>query len=478
MLPSPVRAAWTTAGRNGMTPFLLGRGTTAALCGGGGRSSSANVAGASLSGSCAWTKSRLRSRGYAATTTKSLTGSSHASSSPSASRSNVLGVPTPAYKEFLASLFSAPSAQFLGSSSPAAQPAITTLDMHTEGEPLRIVLSGLEELLPFDMKGTMLQRRRFVQQNLDHLRRCLMWEPRGHRDMYGCLLFSPERPDSDVGVLFLHNEGLSSMCGHGIIALTKAIVELRLAHSCSSLSSSSSSFQELRIDTPAGLVEAKAWLEDSKLASSSVSTSKQVKRVTFENVPSFAYRLDVPIWVPELAREVRVDIGWGGAFYAYVQEEQLWKGEEGGKPREASDYRLLGMAVKRAVMQQVELVHPFEQDLSFLYGTIIVGKGQAAGSHSKNVCIFADGEVDRCPTGTGVSGRLALHHAKKELSVGETIVIESILGTTFTGRVVKETQFGSFKAIIPEVGGRAFVTGFNKWVLDPEDPLRYGFILS
>ncbi|KAL6070563.1 Proline racemase [Balamuthia mandrillaris] len=470
------------------TPFLLlGRGTPALLSRGGRSSSASHVAGSSWSGSCARTKSLLlgwSTRGYAATTTKSLrTGSSHASSSASSSRSNVLGVPTPAYKEFLASLFAAPSPQFLGSSSAAAaQPAITTLDMHTEGEPLRIVLSGLEELLPFDMQGTMLQRRRFVQQNLDHLRRCLMWEPRGHRDMYGCLLFSPERPDSDVGVLFLHNEGLSSMCGHGIIALTKAIVELRLAHSSfsSSLSSSSSSFQELRIDTPAGLVVAKAWLEDSKPASSSspVSTSKQVKRVTFENVPSFAYRLDVPVWVPELEREVRVDIGWGGAFYAYVQEDQLWKCEEGGKPREASDYRLLGMAVKRAVMQQVELVHPFEQDLSLLYGTIIVGKGQAAGSHSKNVCIFADGEVDRCPTGTGVSGRLALHHAKNELSVGETIVIESILGTTFTGRVVKETQFGSFKAIIPEVGGRAFVTGFNKWVIDPDDPLRYGFILS
>jgi trans-L-3-hydroxyproline dehydratase len=183
--------------------------------------------------------------------------------------------------------------------------------------------------------------------------------------------------------------------------------------------------------------------------------------------------LDAVVEVPGLG-QVRYDLAFGGAFYAYV------RAEEAGVDLTPAGYRELiekGMAIKRAVMASRPIPHPLEKDLSFLYGTIFIGAARVAGNHSRNVCIFAEGEVDRCPTGTGVAGRLAIHHARGEVSAGERIEIESILGTTFSGQVVKQTTFGPHPAVIPEVEGAAFITGRSEFWIDPSDPLRAGFIL-
>jgi len=328
---------------------------------------------------------------------------------------------------------------------------LTTVDAHTAGEPFRVVTGGFPRL----EGDTILAQRRYARERHDDLRRALMWEPRGHADMYGCLVTPPVTPGADLGVLFLHNEGYSTMCGHGIIGLATVAVETGMVAAVEPETT-------LRIDSPAGLVTARAAVAGGRVSS-----------VRFENVPSFVLALDETVDVPGLGT-VRYDLAFGGAFYAFVHAEDL------GVRCTPADVRALieaGMLVKRAVMAARPIPHPFEEDLSFLYGTIIVGVPEQPGSHSRNVCVFAEGEVDRSPTGTGVSARLALHHARGELRAGERITIESILGTTFAGRVLRETTFGPHAAVVPEVEGSAFITGRHEFLIDPNDPLREGFLL-
>ncbi|MEZ4768697.1 MAG: proline racemase family protein [Caldilineales bacterium] len=328
---------------------------------------------------------------------------------------------------------------------------ITTVDAHTAGEPFRVITGGFPELAG----DTILARRRYAREHLDHLRRALMWEPRGHADMYGCIVTPPVTPGADIGVLFMHNEGFSTMCGHGIIGIATVALETGLLPAVRPETT-------LRIDTPAGLVTAHALLDGNL-----------VRRVRFENVPSFVLALDRTLDVPGYGC-VRYDIAFGGAFYAYVQAGDL------GLRCTPADYRRLieaGVAIKQAVTAAGPIPHPFEPDLSFLYGTIFIGPPEAPDAHSRNVCVFADGEVDRCPTGTGVSGRLALHHARGEVDIDQPIVVESIIGSRFSGRVLGATTFGPHAAVIPEVTGSAFITGHHEFLIDPDDPLRDGFLL-
>jgi trans-L-3-hydroxyproline dehydratase len=253
----------------------------------------------------------------------------------------------------------------------------------------------------------------------------------------------------------MHNEGYSTMCGHGIIAITKVVLETGLI-------AMKAPETTVRIDSPAGLIIAHARVDQ-----------REVKSVCFQNVPSFVLAKDDTVEVPGLGR-VRYDIAFGGAFYAYVQ------GADVGVTCTPQDFRSLiekGMAIKRAVMESRPIPHPFEPDLGFLYGTIFIGPPQGADAHSRNVCIFAEGEVDRSSTGTGVSGRLAIHYARGDIGLNERLVVESIIGSRFKGRVVETTTFGNYPAIIPEIEGTAHITGRQEFLIDPSDPLRNGFIL-
>ncbi len=340
-----------------------------------------------------------------------------------------------------------------GLARPAAPPGalvLRTIDAHTAGEPLRVVVEGWPE----PEGDTILAKRRFARAHQDHLRRALMLEPRGHADMYGCLPVTPETPDGDLGVLFLHNEGYSTMCGHGIVGLVEVGIECGLFPARDALN----------IDTPAGRVVARPTLTaDGRVAS-----------VTFENVPSFLVAQDVEVDVDGLGR-VRCDLAYGGAFYAYVDAAALGVALE---PPEFAHIVEVGMRVKRAVMEQHALRHPDgDEDLNFLYGTILVAPSPAPGVHSRNVCVFAEGEVDRSPTGTGVSGRVAVHHARGELAEGEWITIESLLGTSFDVRVARTTTVGALDAVVPEVRGSAHLTGRHEFWVDPDDPLRDGVLL-
>ncbi len=327
---------------------------------------------------------------------------------------------------------------------------IKTIDLHTGGEPLRVFTDGLPEI-----KGkTILEKRRYFRDNLDFIRTGTMFEPRGHADMYGAVLTEPTTSDGDLGVFFMHNEGYSTMCGHAMIALGKLLIETGMIVK-------DENDPEIRIDAPPGRITLTVQREGSKVVST-----------TFRNVPSFMLLQNQVVEVPGIGN-VNFDIGFGGAFYAYVQAQPL------GLKLDGSDYNRLidyGKRIKQAVMDNFPIIHPFEEDLSYLYGTIFIGEPYDKTNHSRNVCIFAEGEVDRSPTGSGVSGRAAIHFAKGELAKGEKITIESILGTLMDVRVLEETTFGPHKAVVPEVTGTAFFTGKNEFWFDPEDPLRGGFI--
>ncbi|MBW2659005.1 MAG: proline racemase family protein [Deltaproteobacteria bacterium] len=327
---------------------------------------------------------------------------------------------------------------------------ITTLEAHTGGEPLRIFTDGLPEI-----KGrSILEKRNFFKENFDYLRTATMWEPRGHADMYGAILTEPVTPDGDLGVIFLHNEGYSTMCGHGIIAITTACFD------CGWIKKSEGD-SVLKIDAPAGRVEATAKMENGR-----------VKSVSFLNVPSFLYKRDLKIEVPGVGGVV-CDIAFGGAYYAFCQAEQI-----GIDLTPENHDRLIkaGRLIKNCVMASEKIEHPFEPDLGYLYGTIFIGPAEKEENHSRNVCIFAEGQVDRSPTGTGVSARAAIHTARDGLPLNEPITVESILGTTMTVETVKKLTFGPHDAVVPRVTGSAFITGENRLYIDPDDPLAAGFI--
>lgn len=326
----------------------------------------------------------------------------------------------------------------------------TTIESHTEGEPLRLITGGIDSI----PGSTIIEKRRYAIDHYDELRRTLMYEPRGHADMYGAIITEPVTRDGDVGVLFLNNEGWSTMCGHGIIAVSTILIETRML----------SARETVKIDAPPGRITAHCHLS---------RTQDRVTSVTFENVPSFVSATNQIVEVPGLGR-VRYDIAYGGAFYAFVEARDL-----GLELTPSNFHRLIecGLNIKHAVMRSYSIRHPIEPDLAFLYGTIFVGPSLSKDANSRHVCIFADGQVDRSPTGTGVSARLALEHARGRIKTDEGFVVESILGTRFTGRVKSTSKFGGYDAVIPGVEGRAWIIGRSEFLIAPDDPLKNGFIL-
>ncbi len=332
---------------------------------------------------------------------------------------------------------------------------IKTIDLHTGGEPLRVIIDGFPEL-----KGnSVLEYRQYCKDNFDFLRTSLMFEPRGHADMYGCILVPPNDEKGDFGILFLHNEGYSTMCGHAIIAISTLAVEMKWIDV-------KEGDNILKIDAPCGRITSYAHVINGK-----------VTGIRFHCVPSFVAGLDRKVQVPGLGNVI-YDLAYGGAFYAYVD---MAKNNFNFNLNPDSYTHLIkyGMDIKRAVMASDDNIHhPEEGDLSFLYGTIFIDNTQQdSGVDSRNVCIFAEGEVDRCPTGSGVSGRMAIHKARKEINFGESMAIESITGSVFRGSVISEEDYGPYKAVIPQVEGTAYITGMHTFVIDPKDPMKNGFIL-
>jgi proline racemase len=329
---------------------------------------------------------------------------------------------------------------------------IETIEMHTGGEPVRLVVGGFPEV----PGPTILAKRRHAREHLDHLRRLLIFEPRGHYDMYGVIQVKPDHPDAHLAVLFLHNEGYSTMCGHAVIALGRWAVD-------SGLVPPSEPETTVNIQCPCGLVRAKVEVRQGRAGA-----------VRFESVPAFGFALDRRIEVPGLGA-ITLDIGYGGAFYAILPAERVGVDVRRSSVRELTD---AASRVTEAAKEQLPLAHPDDPDLAFLYGTILTDGGDGADRPSVNICVFAEREVDRSPTGSGVTARMALQHARGQVRLGEERRFESVTGAIFTGRALREVRAGDFSAVTVEVGGRAHYTGRASFTLEPDDPLGAGFLLS
>ena len=312
--------------------------------------------------------------------------------------------------------------------------SISTSDYHTAGEPFRIVTAGVPPL----RGGTILERRRWAAEHLDHVRRLLVNEPRGHADMYGCFVTEPEDAGGDLGAVFFHNDGYSTACGHGTIALvTWALESGRLP--------AADGVREVVVDVPSGRLRTWATVE-----------AGDVLRVRFRNVPSFVLRRGVE------AAGCVVDIAFGGAFYAIAPAEV--------RRERLPDLIARGRAVKRALNRAERVVHPLEPELAGIYGVIWT-------DGDRNVTVFADGEVDRSPCGSGTSARLALLDATGALPRGVVLRHRGIVDSEFAGRVVADAEVAGIPAVVTEVEGSAHRTGRHEFVLEPGDPLGTGFLL-
>uniref|UniRef100_T1JNP6 trans-L-3-hydroxyproline dehydratase n=1 Tax=Strigamia maritima TaxID=126957 RepID=T1JNP6_STRMM len=333
---------------------------------------------------------------------------------------------------------------------------LKTTEMHTAGEPVRIIESGYSEI-----KGTtLMEKRSFMKTNMDHIRQLLMREPRGHADMYGVILVEPDDPTAHIAALFLQNEGYSTMCGHVTMALGRYAVDKGLVKPVSPET-------RVNIQCPCGLVS--AFVKYGKHGSGNVR---------FLSVPSFAFMLDVSdfrVDVPSIG-EISVDIGYGGAYYAVVPASKL-KVDITETP--VKTLAELGGLVTKAVKKSLILTHPDNENLAFLYGTIITdGKDEFSDEPTKNVCVFAGQQVDRSPTGSGVTARIAIQYARNQILLGKKRCFSSCIDSQFFGTPVKETVCGKYPAIIVEVEGRSFYIGKSTFILELEDELNTGFLLK
>ena len=330
---------------------------------------------------------------------------------------------------------------------------IDVIDAHTAGEPIRVVTAGIPKL-----EGrTILEKAAYFAAHYDGIRCLLLKEPRGHKDMFGAVLVPPVTEDADLGILFMHNEGMSSMCGHGTIGTVKAAAETGLLDLHEGVN-------EIKIDAPAGRVVAEAQVKEG-----------HVEHVAFTNVPAFVYKEKMTIPVDGIG-SVEAAIVYGGAFYIFVEEEKL-----GLRVTEEQTAALTAraMEMKRWVNANVEIRHPEKPEICGIYGVLITSPVERTefGCRSRHICVFAEGSVDRSPCGTGTSARMALLVSRGELAVGEKFEAASIINTKFEGTPLSKTAECGFEAIVPKVAGPAWITGFNKFVLDPKDPLPEGFLL-
>ena len=327
------------------------------------------------------------------------------------------------------------------------------IDTHAGGEPLRIVTGGVPQ-----MEGTTQQDKAdYFSRNFDDVRRVLMAEPRGHYGMTGTIVTPPSSVDAHLGLLFMNNEGIAPVSGHGVIAAVTAWIETGQLRP-------NEADPAIRIDTPAGRVTAYAEREGS-----------EVKSVSFDNVPSFVYAPDIPISL--LGLKFTVDVAFSGAFYAVVDAKSLG----GIKLMESAlpDLQAWGGAIRLAVESQIAVVHPELAHISGIHGVVIYDADDVhrPGSDYRNVTIFAGEQFDRSPGGAGVCAHMAVMMRRGELRLGEEVVYEGIAGSQSKGKVMAEMKYGGYEAIVPRLTGNAFILGLMNFVIDPTDPLSDGFVL-
>ncbi|MCG6895893.1 MAG: proline racemase family protein [Thiocapsa sp.] len=329
---------------------------------------------------------------------------------------------------------------------------VSAIDTHTAGEPARIVLSGLPPI----RGDTMAQKKRYMREKLDRFRTLLMLEPRGHKDMFGVVLTPPVSREAQYGVLFIDSAGYIDMCGHSVMAAATALIETGMIPAAGPETT-------LVLDTPAGQVRAHAKIAGNRVVEVSVA-----------NVASFVYAADVSVDLPGRGR-IRVDIAFGGNFFALAEAASL-----GISIRPDHTARLveLGMSIKKAVNAQLAVRHPTNTHIDRVELVQIYERPEPSQHLIKNAVVFGDGQLDRCPCGTGTSAAMAALFVKGELPLGTECISEGILGTRFKGRLLREARCGDLTAVEPLVTGVAHITGIQQLAADPDDPLKYGFLIG
>ncbi len=330
--------------------------------------------------------------------------------------------------------------------------SIQAIDSHTAGEATRIVVGGIPNI-----KGnSMPEKKEYLEENLDYLRTAIMLEPRGHNDMFGSVMTQPCCPDADFGIIFMDGGGYLNMCGHGTIGAMTAAIETGVVPAVEPVT-------HVVMEAPAGIIRGDVTVVDGK-----------AKEVSFLNVPAFLYKEGVEVDLPGVGT-VKFDISFGGSFFAIIHASQLGLKIE---PQNADKLTELAMKLRDIINEKIEIQHPTLAHIKTVDLVEIYDEPTHPEATYKNVVIFGQGQVDRSPCGTGTSAKLATLHAKGELKVGEKFVYESILGTLFKGEIVEETKVADFNAVVPKITGSAYITGFNHFVIDEEDPLKHGFILK
>jgi proline racemase len=324
------------------------------------------------------------------------------------------------------------------------------VDSHTEGMPTRVVTGGVGPI----PGTTMLERRAHFLAHMDDVRLLLMREPRGHAAMSGAILQPPTRDDADWGVLFIEVSGCLPMCGHGTIGVATVLVETGMVE-----------VREpetvVRLDVPAGLVEARVAVDGGR-----------VRAVTLRNVPSFLHARDASVTVDGLG-DVAYDMAFGGNFYAIVDAASVGVRVD---PARSDELVERGLEVMGAINAAARPVHPEDERIAGCHHVVFHEPGRD-GAHARAATSIHPGWLDRSPCGTGTSARMAQLHARGELGLGEQFVNESVIGTRFTGRLVADTTVGGRPAVVPEITGRAWITGMGQYLLDAEDPFPAGFDL-
>lgn len=328
---------------------------------------------------------------------------------------------------------------------------IQIVDTHTVGQATRIITGGCPAL----RGNTMMEKKKYLAEHYDYIRACAMLEPRGHADMFGALLTEPTKPEADMGMIFLDGTGYLNMCGHGTIGVATMLVETGMVLV-------TEPYTDIVLEAPAGLVKVKVKVEDHR-----------AKEVTFINVPAFLYKEDMEVDVPDVGK-IRFDIAFGGSFFAIVDHQQF-----GLDISTKNVDMMVPRAIKflKYIAKNVKVQHPLLPDINKIELVEIFGPPKSEDADCQNMVVLGEGEVDRSPCGTGTCAKLALLHKKGKLGINQEFVHESILQTKFKARILSETKVEEFDAIIPQIAGQAYITGFNQLVIDEEDPLKYGFCL-
>lgn len=330
--------------------------------------------------------------------------------------------------------------------------SLHAVDSHTMGEPTRVVIGGVPKI----PGNTMGEKKEYLEKNMDDIRTAIMHEPRGHNDMFGSIITQPTMPEADLGIIFMDGGGYLNMCGHGSIGAATVAVETGMVEV-------KEPYTQIKLEAPAGLVTANVKVENG-----------QAKEVSVINVPAFLYKEGVKIDLPGVGT-VTFDISFGGSFFAIVKATELGVEIE---PKNINIITERAMELMKLINETIQVQHPIKTHIKTVDLVEVYGPAKNPEATLQNVVIFGAGQADRSPCGTGTSAKMATLYAKGQLKVNEPFVYESIIGTMFKGRILEETKVGDYLAVIPEITGSAYITGFNHFTIDENDPVKYGFLLK